>query len=119
LNDSSLIQIAHLNARVLVNRERENVKNQVRYAICASRKFKAALPGAPQTVGTFNHGLAIAASRRSKDIGRREGGFSPAAPVRPSPDCGSLDPGYMKSAPRIGNRCPLLVLDPYLIQCSA
>jgi hypothetical protein len=58
-----LIQIAYLNARVLVNRERENVKNQVRYAICASRKFKTALPGAYKTVGTFNHGLAIAASR--------------------------------------------------------
>jgi hypothetical protein len=46
-----------------VNRERENMKNQVRYAICASRKFKAALPGAHKTFGTFNHGLAIAASR--------------------------------------------------------
>jgi len=63
LNDSPLIQIAHLNARVLMNQERENMKNQARYAVCASRKFKAAPPGAHKTFGTFNHGLAIAASR--------------------------------------------------------
>jgi hypothetical protein len=62
LNDSPLIQIACLNVRVLVEPERENMKNQARYAI-ASRKFKAALPGAYKTIGTFNHGLAIAASR--------------------------------------------------------
>jgi hypothetical protein len=45
-----------------VNRERENMKNQARQAICASRKFKAALHSAQNIVGTFNHGLAIAAS---------------------------------------------------------
>jgi hypothetical protein len=38
------------------------MKNQARYATCASRQFKAAPPGAYKTVGIFNHGLAIAAS---------------------------------------------------------
>jgi hypothetical protein len=82
-------------------------------------EFKAALPGAYKTVGRIqprvgNCGKPV----KSKEIHRREGDFA-CDPVRCSRDCGSLDPDCMKSALGLGNRCPLLVLDPYLIRCSA
>jgi hypothetical protein len=67
-----------------MNRERESMENQMRYAICASRKFKAALPGAYKTVGAFNHGLAIAASRGNRRISAAARDFA-YRPVRRSP----------------------------------
>jgi hypothetical protein len=72
-----LIQIAHLNARVLMSRERENMKNQARWTICASRKFKAGAAQRPKYsrhiqpwVGNCGKPVKL------KDIRRGKAGFA-------------------------------------------